>query len=273
MVESPYIHGRSEQEAERLYYQASRLAGLLHQDIRYPPGSRVLEAACGVGAQTVILAQNSPGAAFVSIDISPESLALAERRVQAEGISTVTFRQGDVFHLPFGEASFDHVFVCFLLEHLPDPALALTNLRMVLKPGGTITVIEGDHGSALFYPDSPDARRVIDCLVTLQRQIGGNALIGRELRHLLADAGYAGVRVTPRQVYADAGDPGSRESVENIFIAMVAGVRDEAIRRGLIDADAWERGIRDLHRTTGQDGSFCYTFFRAVGVKGDRSDS
>ena len=266
MVESPYIHGRSEQEAERLYYQASRLAGLLHRDIRYPGGNRVLEAACGVGAQTVILAQNSPGATFVSVDISPDSLALAEQRVQAAGITTVTFRQGDVFHLPFSESSFDHVFVCFLLEHLADPLQALRNLRQVLKPGGTITVIEGDHGSALFYPDSPAARRVIDCLVTLQRQMGGNALIGRELRHLLIDAGFVNVTVTPRQVYADRGNPESFDAVKHIFIAMVGGVREEAVRNGLIDAGSWDEGIRALYRTTEDDGSFCYTFFRAVGM-------
>jgi SAM-dependent methyltransferase len=270
MDEVPYIHGHSEQEADRLYYQASRLADLLHRDTRYPPGSRVLEAACGVGAQTVILARNSPGATFVSVDISPESLALAERRVRAEGYTNVTFRQGDICHLPFGKESFDHAFVCFLLEHLPDPVLALRNLSAVLRPGGTITVIEGDHGSALLYPDSPDARRVIECLVVLQRQIGGNALIGRELWHLLNDAGFEGVNVSPRQVYADAGNPQSIEGVKHIFIAMVAGVCEEAIRSGLIDAPAWERGIRDLHRTTEKNGSFCYTFFTAIAVKGNQ---
>ena len=268
MDDSPYIHGRSEREAERLHYQASRLAGLLHRDTRYPPESRVLEAACGVGGQTVILAGNSPGATFVSLDISPESLTLAEQRVQAEGISTVTFRQGDVCHLPFSEASFDHVFVCFLLEHLPDPLLALSNLREVLKPGGTITVIEGDHGSALFYPDSPSAHRVIDCLVALQGQTGGNALIGRQLWRLLNEAGFITVTVSPRQVYADCSTPESFEAVKHIFIAMIEGVREEAIRSGLIDAPAWERGIRDLYRTTEKGGSFCYTFFKAVGVKG-----
>jgi len=45
-----YVHGHSDRESERLRYQASKLAELLHHDTRYPPGSRVLEAACGVGA-------------------------------------------------------------------------------------------------------------------------------------------------------------------------------------------------------------------------------
>ena len=86
-----YVHGRSDREAERLNYQASKLAGLLHHDTRYSPGSRVLEAACGVGAQTTILAKNSPGAEFVSIDISPDSLVKAKLRVSHEGSPTSRF--------------------------------------------------------------------------------------------------------------------------------------------------------------------------------------
>ncbi|WP_207419866.1 class I SAM-dependent methyltransferase [Roseomonas haemaphysalidis] len=54
--------------------------------------------------------------------------------------------------MPFGDASFDHVFVCFVLEHLADPAAALGELQRVLRPGGSLTVIEGDHGSTLTPP-------------------------------------------------------------------------------------------------------------------------
>jgi len=263
----PYVHGRSDREAERLNYQASKLAEMLHHDTRYPPGSRVLEVACGVGAQTTILARNSPGADFVSVDISRESLLKAKHRVAEEGITNVTFRQADVYHLPFGPDTFDHIFVCFLLEHLPDPLLSLKCMKEILRPGGTITFIEGDHGSALFFPDSSDAHTVIDCLVHLQREMGGNALIGRELWHLMTDAGFAKVAVSPRIVYADESCPENVEGVKNIFIAMVEGVREQAIARCLVDSETWEKGIRDLYRTTEQDGTFCYTFFKATGNK------
>lgn len=227
----------------------------------------MLEAACGVGAQTVILAKNSPGAEFTAVDISPESLLLAEQRVEQEGYRNISFRQADVCHLPFQPETFDHVFACYLLEHLPDPPSALLNLKQVIRPGGTITVIEGDHGSALFFPETSDARRVIACLVDLQRQMGGNALIGRELWHLLQDAGFSAVTVSPRQVYADESRPEAIEGVRHIFIAMVMGVRDQAIDGGLIDADTWERGIRDLYRTTEHGGSFTYTFFKGTGTR------
>ena len=263
----PYVHGRSDREAERLNYQASKLADLLHHDTCYPPGSRVLEAACGVGAQTIILTRNSPRAEFVSVDISRESLLKAKLRVSHDGITNVTFRQADVYHLPFGPETFDHIFVCFLLEHLPDPLLTLKKMKEILRPGGTITVIEGDHGSALFYPDSMDAHKVIDCLVHLQRAMGGNALIGRELWHLMIDAGFMKVAVSPRIVYADESRPEFVEGVKNIFIAMVEDVREQAIAQDLVDNVTWEKGIRDLYRTTEQDGTFCYTFFKAVGNK------
>lgn len=48
---------------------------------------------------------------------------------------------------------------------------------------------------------------------------------------------------------------------------MVAGVRDEAIRIGLTNAQEFDAGIRALHRTAELDGTFCYTFFKAVAVR------
>ena len=53
----------------------------------------------------------------------------------------------------------------------------------------------------------------------------------------------------------------------NTFNAMVEGVREQALKQELIDEEAWNRGIRDLYRTTEDDGTFCYTFFKGVGLK------
>ena len=167
-MNTSYVHGYDGREALRLRDQADSLVELLHSDTSYASGEKVLEAGCGVGAQTVTLARNSPDAAFTSIDVSAASLAKAAEAVAALGATNVTFRQADLFSLPFGDASFDHVFVCFVLEHLADPAGALRALSRVLKPGGTMTVIEGDHGSTYFHPESDFARRAVQCLVDLQ---------------------------------------------------------------------------------------------------------
>ena len=180
-MDEMYVHGYRDREVERLHDQAGTLVDLLHSDTAYPVGSNVLEAGCGVGAQTVTLATRSPAARFTSIDVSAESVAEASRRAGAAGIENVEFAQGDIFELPFAPESFDHVFVCFVLEHLAEPVDALRALGTLLRPGGSITLIEGDHGSAYFHPDSEAARAAIACQVELQRAAGGNALIGREV--------------------------------------------------------------------------------------------
>jgi len=168
-----YVHGYRERENERLQDQAGTLVDLLHSDTAYPRGSSVLEAGCGVGAQTVTLAQRSPEARFTSVDVSADSIAEAQRRTDRAGLTNVEFQRADIFDLPFDAESFDHVFVCFVLEHLSQPVKALTVLNRLLRPGGSITVIEGDHGSTYFHPDSAAAHAAIRCQIELQRAAGG----------------------------------------------------------------------------------------------------
>ncbi len=263
-----YVHGYHRRENERLQDQAGALVELLQSDTAYPSGTTVLEVGCGVGAQTVTLAQRSPAARFTSIDISASSLAEAKQRTEAAGIANVEFRQADIFALPFDAGSFDHVFVCFVLEHLPRPLEALAILKNMLRAGGTITVIEGDHGSAYFHPKSHAADAAIQTLVELQRRAGGDALIGRLLHPLLIEAGFDTVHVSPRMVYVDSSRPDLVDGfTRRTFTAMVEGVRDSAISAGLISAEIFDAGVRDLHRTAEPDGVFCYTFFKGVAAR------
>jgi SAM-dependent methyltransferase len=266
-VPDTYVHGYHAREHERLQDQAGTLVDLLHHDTVYPSGSRVLEAGCGVGAQTVTLAARSPDAQFVSVDVSADSIAEAERRVRDAGLANVEFRQADIFDLPFAADSFDHAFVCFVLEHLSRPVEALTTLTGLLKPGGTITVIEGDHGSAYFHPDSAAARAAIECQIELQRRAGGDALIGRRIHPLMTQAGLDAVRVSPRMVYVDSSRPDLVEGfTRRTFTAMIEGVREAALAAGLSDAESFDAGVRDLYRTAEEDGVFCYCFFKGVGA-------
>lgn len=263
-----YVHGYSNIEAKRLADQANALNHLLHHDSKFQPPGLVLEAGCGNGSQTVILAPQNPECEFISIDIAEDSLAQAEERIKKLNIHNVKFKIADVFNLPFKEESFDHVFVCFLLEHLREPLKALTSFKKALKKGGTITVIEGDHGSALYCPRSDAAQATIQCLVDMQASLGGNSLIGRELYPLLVSAGFKSVSVSPRMVYADASRPEQVNGfTRKTFIAMVEGVRETAIRQGLITESDWKKGIADLYRSADPEGTFCYTFFKAFGKK------
>ena len=262
-----YVHGYHERESERLRDQAGSLVELLHGDTSYPPGARVLEAGCGVGAQTVTLAANSPEARFTSVDLSAESAARGraagargrahERRVRGRPTSS-TCRSSPRRSTTSSSAS------CSSTS--PSRSQALERLKAVLKPGGTITVIEGDHGSAYFHPDSEAAHEAIQCQVTLQRDAGGNSLIGRQVYPLLTGAGFEDVHVSPRLVYVDDSRPALVDGfTRKTFTAMIEGVREVAIGTGLIAPERFDEGIRDLYRTAEGGGTFLYTFFKGVG--------
>jgi len=267
-MDEAYVHGYDLRENRRLQDQADTLVGLLHSDTYYQAGSRVLEAGCGIGAQTVTLARNSPNASFISIDISGDSIEEAKRTVASAGLNNVQFQQADILNLNFKPASFDHIFVCHVLEHLPRPDNVLLILKNLLKVGGTITVIEGDHGSAYFYPDSEAAHKAIECQVELQRRAGGNAMIGRELYPLLRKSGFSSIHVSPRMVYVDSSKPHFVEGfTKNTFTAMIEGIRKPALKAGIIDQFIFDKGIQDLYRTAEADGVFCYTFFKAIATK------
>lgn len=97
-------------------------------------GQRVLDAGCGVGWGSLLLAE--AGAASVTgLDISEEALADAAPRAPQ-----VRFVRSDLMRLPFADDAFDLV-TCFeAIEHVQDPHRALDELRRVLAPHGRLTV-------------------------------------------------------------------------------------------------------------------------------------
>ena len=70
-------------------------------------------------------------------------------------------------------------------------------------------------------------------------------------------------------MYVDASRPALVEGfTKQTFTAMVSGVREEVLKKGMMNETDWDKGISDLDRTCGPDGVFCYTFFKATGIKG-----
>ena len=260
------MHGYSPYEARRLGDQADTLAELLHAGTAYPAGSRVLEVGCGVGAQTVHLVARSPDARLVAVDVSAESLAQARR--QSGGPRPGAGWSGAT---PTCSTSVPRRRVRPPLRLLragapAGPGQALAALRRLLRPGGTITVIEGDHGSAFFHPGSADAQAAIDCQVRLQAAAGGDALIGRRLHPLLPRPDIDDVVVRPRTVYADASRPGwstaspaTPSSPWSNPSGTTAGRR--ADHRGRLGS-----GDRRPAPDRANGGTFHYTFFKALAV-------
>ncbi len=263
-----YVHGYTDKETRRLREQSLILESLLHEGTFYAPGSRVLEVGCGVGAQTSILARRNPGIHLTSIDKSRESVEKAAAFIVEMGFEHVAVKHADLFEQTFTPASFDHIFVCFVLEHIEEPVEALRIMKKLLKPGGTVTLIEGDHGSGIWTPETEASRHAWTGLVDSQKLLKHDPTIGRRLYPLLEKAGFSIDYVSPRPVYADQSDPVLRDGIVNQIIApMVYSAEVHVLEEKLVEPETWEKGLADISRiATREDGTFFYTWFKGVGV-------
>ena len=264
-----YVHGYSPRETERLEDQSDILEELLHRGTEYKKGEKVLEAGCGVGAQTRLLSLNNPDTMITSIDISRESLQLAKRTINEYGIKNVTFQQEDLRKMRYSDESFDHIFICFVLEHLGNPLLALSELKRVLKPGGSITLIEGDHGSCFWHPETNSARQAWHAFIGAQANLGHDGLIGRRLYPLLNDAEFLIKDISPRWVYADYSNAAFLDGVVNkIIVPMVKSAEDQILKNQMLSLETWKKGIQDLSKIgLNENGTFFYTWFKALAYK------
>jgi len=99
-----------------------------------PLGHRVLDLGCGEGATLLNLGRSE---AAVGVDLFEAKLELARRVLPG-----CRFVAASAEHLPFEDASFDHVLIRDVVHHLDDPGPAMREVRRVLAPGGRIDVLE-----------------------------------------------------------------------------------------------------------------------------------
>jgi SAM-dependent methyltransferase len=263
-----YVHGYSAAEATRLTRQANILAPFIHAGVVFPPRSKILEAGCGIGAQTVELAMTNMQSRIISIDRSADSVAIAQERTRSCELNNIGFQVADINELPFEDAEFDGVFLCFVLEHLPQLMRALDEIKRVLKPGAKVHVFEGDHGSVLACPSDPAITRLVAAVVQNQSLYGGDAQIGRRLCPILTASGFQQVSVQPCIAYSDFTRPAwIEEFTQATFIDQMALQRETVLERLLLTEVEWREGIDALLRTKSRQGTFSYTFFRATAVR------
>jgi ubiquinone/menaquinone biosynthesis C-methylase UbiE len=111
-----------------------------------PQGRRALEIGCGSGDFAVHLSRT--GAEMTAVDFSPAAIEMARARATAHG-EAVNFQAADAQTLPFSSGSFDSVFSCECLEHLPDPARALREMARVLRSGGQLVLTTENYSNAM----------------------------------------------------------------------------------------------------------------------------
>jgi len=99
-----------------------------------------LDLGCGAGHAGFAMAK--AGAAVTAYDLSPEMLAVVKNEAVRRGLTNITTQQGEVEHLPFDDASFDLAVTRFSAHHWSDVPTAIREIHRVLKPTGTLVVID-----------------------------------------------------------------------------------------------------------------------------------
>ena len=155
-------------------------------------GESVLDVGCGTGVFLPGLsAIVGPEGRVVGLDHSAAFLKDARQRLAGASRSDrVELVEGDAHHLPFGDATFDAAHCERVLMHLSDPALAIREMRRVLRPGGRVLIAEVyAAGARMDHPD-PEAEQLISAeLVSGMR----NTWMGIAVRGLLVQMGFSDV--------------------------------------------------------------------------------
>lgn len=233
----------------------------------------VLDLGCGVGAQSRHLLKKWPQLTVTGADASADQLAAAERLLRVE---TRTKRfvpvAAKASALPFKDGSFDAVFICFVLEHLEDPAAALGEARRVVKKGGSVYCTEVFNSGVYMYPHHAAVERYWAAFNEYQRQLGGDPDIGIKLPALLAAAGFSKI-----DYFESAGplmdrrmkSPAKRRRFMHIWRDLFCGPGEALCRAGRTDADQMDAVRRHLmHLAKNPEGIFFYAAFQARAVKG-----
>lgn len=177
-----------------------RCAGRLIELAALTPGARVLDVATGTGLVALVAAQLvGPSGRVVGVDIAPEMLERARRKLAATDLGNVEFRSGDAERLDLPDGSFDVVLCASSLFFMPDMLAALREWHRVLAPGGRVGFSSFGPGFLLPLNDiwaarlrehgvsapTPPTQRLADPAVCAQ---------------LLRDAGFADVEVRSEQL-------------------------------------------------------------------------
>lgn len=189
-----YIHGTSEIEQDRL----ARLNHLLNdrcaEKIRLEGNEKLLDIGCGLGIFSRQLAHLLPDGSVIGVE---KEQAQIDRGRIITGVDLTTdyaqIRQGSAYRLPLEQdewASFDFVFIRFLLEHLTEPERAVAQAKKALKPGGRIVLVDDDHANFRITPEQPAFSRLWAVYCQVYEQLGNDPFIGRNLTTLLKQAGF-----------------------------------------------------------------------------------
>ena len=262
-----YLHGFTHDEQNRLYRQARFLESSVFDRVQFEAGAAVLEVGCGVGAQTEILLERFPDITVFGVDASPQQIQRAKKHL-AHPLKQkrVHLLQGDALHLPFDEDRFDGAFVCWLLEHVPEPIEILKEVRRTLKSSGRIFCNEVLNSSFYVHPYSPATLQYWFAFNDHQWNLKGDPFVGAKLANYLLEAGFQNVQTRAAVHHYDNRAPKKRAQFIDEWTRLLLSGAPALIQAGRVDQAIVDEMTQELSRLKEDPNAvFFYSWIQANG--------
>ena len=261
-----YLHGYSAEERDRLRRQARFLEPSVHQNLPFRRRKRLLEVGSGVGGQTEILLRHFPDIHVTGVELNDEQLAEATRFLGTVpwAKDRFTLVKADAAQLEFTAESFDCAFLCWVLEHVKDPARVLTEVRRVLTPGSPVVCSEVLNATFFIDPYSPDTLRYWTAFNERQLALGGDPFVGAKLGNLLQSVGFRDVTTEVKSFHYDNRAPAERAEFLAYWTDLLLSGAPELLAAGEVSADVVDGMRRELERVARDPNSvFFYAYIQA----------
>lgn len=198
-----------------------------------------LDCGCGPGRLIERLKDSYPGLKCTGLEMDPILVEAANMKLRDRGFADCRIVQGTAEQSALPERSFDFITMRLVLEHVPDPVLALRQLRKLLKPGGRLFIISNDfENHTRTWPPVTELDALYEAYRASRRKDHGDPCIGRRVPRLLASAGFAVIAQEVEVAHnVIAGD-------DAFFRAEGVGIPAQLVKDGFLEQSVFESMIQ-----------------------------
>lgn len=264
--EFPYLHGFNDVEQNRLRKQAEFTEHTVYQDINLSEVKKLLEVGCGVGAQSEILLRRFPKMNLTSIDLSQKQLDAAKASLSKLSFAKdrYEFHNMNAADMDFDNKVFDGAFLCWILEHVPDPSKVLAEVRRVLIPGSVVYITEVLNSSFFLEPYSPNVWKYWMAFNDYQLSMKGDPFVGAKLGNILLNQGFRDIHVETKTWHLDNRRPGKRKEFIEFWTELLLSASDQLIAEKLVDEEVVANVKNELKLVRRDPNAvFYYNFIQA----------
>jgi ubiquinone/menaquinone biosynthesis C-methylase UbiE len=266
--EFPYLHGFSETEQQRLRTQAEFAEHSVYQNVNFSGVKNIIEVGSGVGAQTEILLRRFPKLHITGIDLNDKQIDAAKKfmATQPNAQGRYEFQKMSADNLKFEASTFDGAFLCWILEHVPNPGQVLSEVRRVLRPGSEIVITEVMNSSFFLDPYSPCVWKYWMAFNDYQYDHAGDPFIGAKLGNLLTQVGYHQVKTEIKTWHFDNRQPVQRKHTIHYWTDLLLSAADSLVKEKYVDEETVVKAKEELDRVANDPNAvFMYSFMQASG--------